>query len=76
MRYIIPDKAYDILKWVGLVALPAVATFVGTVGTAVEWPQTSIAVTVITASGTLVGALLGVSHATAKEGAEEGAEDD
>lgn len=67
MQYIVSDKVYDILKWVGLVALPAIATFVGTVGTAVEWPPTAIAVTVITAAGTLVGALLGVSQATAKE---------
>lgn len=66
MQYLLPDKAYDILKWVGLVALPAVGTFVGTVGTAVNWEPTTIAVTVITAAGTLVGALLGVSHATAK----------
>ena len=67
MQYILPNKVYDILKWVGLVALPAIATFVGTVGTAVEWAPTTITVTVITAAGTLVGALLGVSHATAKE---------
>lgn len=66
MQYILPDKAYNILKWVGLVALPAIATFVGTVGTAVEWEPTTIAVTVITAAGTLVGALLGVSAATGK----------
>lgn len=70
MQYLLPDKAYNILKWVGLVALPAVGTFVGTVGTAVEWAPTTIAVTVITAAGTLVGALLGVSHATAKEGVD------
>lgn len=70
MQYIIPDKVYDILKWVGLVALPAVATFVGTVGTAVEWAPTTVVVTVITAGGTLVGALLGVSQATAKEGVD------
>lgn len=70
MQYLLPDKAYDILKWVGLVALPAVATFVGTVGTAVEWPMTAIAVTVITAAGTLVGALLGVTTATAKPASE------
>lgn len=66
MQYIIPDKAYDVLKWTGLVALPAVATFVGTVGTACGWESTGIAVTVITAIGTLVGSLIGVSHATAK----------
>lgn len=66
MQYLLPDKAYNVLKWVGLVALPAVGTFVGTVGTAVNWEPTTIAVTVITAAGTLVGALLGASHATAK----------
>lgn len=70
MQYLLPDKVYNILKWVGLVALPAVATFVGTVGTAVEWPMTTIAVTVITATGTLVGALLGVTTATAKPTSE------
>lgn len=72
MQYIIPDKVYDVLKWVGLVALPAVATFVGTVGTAVDWAPTTIAVTVITAAGTLVGALLGVTTATAKPAADGG----
>lgn len=72
MQYIIPDKAYNVLKWVGLVALPAIATFVGTVGTAVEWPPTAIAVTVVTALGTLVGALLGVTTVTAKPTEIEG----
>lgn len=66
MQYLLPDKTYNILKWVGLVALPAVGTFVGTVGTAVNWEPTAIAVTVITAAGTLVGTLLGVTTATAK----------
>lgn len=70
MQYMLSDKVYNILKWVGLVAIPAIATFVGTVGTAVEWAPTTIAVTVITAAGTLVGALLGVSQATAKEGVD------
>lgn len=70
MQYILPDKAYNVLKWVGLVALPAVGTFVGTVGTAVNWEPTAIAVTVITAAGTLVGALLGVTTATAKPTSE------
>lgn len=70
MQYLLPDKVYNVLKWVGLVALPAVATFVGTVGTAAEWPMTTIAVTVITAAGTLVGALIGVTTATAKPASE------
>lgn len=72
MQYIIPDKVYNILKWVGLVAIPAIATFVGTVGQAVDWDQTTLAVTVITALGTLVGALLGVTTVTAKPTEIEG----
>ena len=71
MQYIIPDKVYNILKWAGLIAFPAIATFVGTVGTACGWEFTGIAVTVITATGTLVGSLIGVSHATAKENAND-----
>lgn len=75
MQYILPDKVYNVLKWIGLVALPAVATFVGTVGAAVEWGPTTIAVTVITAAGTLVGALLGVTTATAKPTEIEGGDE-
>lgn len=66
MEYIIPDKLYTVLKWAGLIALPAIATFVGTVGTACEWEFTGIAVTIITATGTLVGSLIGVTTAKAK----------
>lgn len=30
--WLLPDRAYDVLKWVGLIVCPAVATFVLTVG--------------------------------------------
>ena len=66
MQYILPDKVYNVLKWVGLIALPAVAAFTGTVGMALGWEHTDAAVTIITATGTLVGALLGVSTARAR----------
>ena len=72
MQYIIPDKVYNVLKWAGLIAFPAVATFVGTVGTACGWESTGIAVTVITATGTLVGSLIGVTTAKAKPAEIEG----
>lgn len=67
MEYIIPDKLYTVLKWAGLIALPAIATFVGTVGTACGWEFTGITVTVITATGTLIGSLIGVSNMSAKQ---------
>lgn len=66
MHYLLSDKVYNVLKWTGLVALPAAATFVGTVGTACGWEFTGITVTIITATGTLVGSLIGVTTATAK----------
>ena len=32
LDYLLHDKAYEILKWVALIALPAVAWLVGAVG--------------------------------------------
>lgn len=64
--YLLNPKAYAILKWVGLIAMPALATFVGVVGTVWAWPHTDAIVTTINAIGVLVGALIGVSQATAK----------
>lgn len=66
MRYIIPDKLYDILKWLGLVVIPATATLVGAVGTAWGWPHLAAIVTTITAVGAFVGAVIGVSAAAAQ----------
>ena len=33
-EYIIPFKIYGYLKWVGLIACPAIATFLGVIGPA------------------------------------------
>ena len=67
MNYLLPEKAYVVLKWAGLIALPAIATCMGTIGSAAGWDGTSICVTSVTAIGTCIGALVGVSQATAKE---------
>lgn len=64
--YILSSKAYDILKWLGLIALPAIATFIGVIGAVWGWNDTDAIVATINAIGVLVGALIGVSHATAK----------
>lgn len=70
--YFLPDDAYQVLKWLGLIAFPAIAVFIGIVGPAWGMPE-SLADTLVTtfnAAGVLVGALIGVSQATAKQ--EEG----
>lgn len=68
MQYIIPDKVYQALKWAGLVALPAVATFYGVCAPLWGWPAPEAVVTTINAAGVLMGACLSYSALTAKDG--------
>lgn len=62
----LPDRVYDVLKWVAMVLLYAVATFVGAVGPAWGWSNVSAIVLTLTSLGTLLGAVLGVSTVLAK----------
>ena len=63
-NYIIPFKAYSYLKWIGLIACPAIATFLGVIGPA--WHITLEPwVTTVNASGLLIGSLLGYSQGSA-----------
>ena len=70
-EYLIPDKAYDVLKWVGMIVLPALAVCVQTIGTAAGWTGTDLTVTILTALGTLVGALIGASTIKARRMTQE-----
>lgn len=78
MSYIIPDGVYQIMKWAGLIALPALAVFVSTVGQAwgMDPGLSNAVVTTLNALGVLVGALLGISQASGKpsDEVEEGEE--
>jgi len=65
--YFLPDNVYQILKWLGLIACPALATFVGVVGPVWGMPYVDATVTTINATGLLIGALIGASAITAKE---------
>ncbi len=65
LNYLIPDKVYDIVKWVALIVLPALAVLVQTIGGSANWSGTSTTVTVITALGVFIGAILGVDSAQA-----------
>ena len=58
-----PDKVYLTLKWIALICIPAVSTFLSVVLGVVEVsPKTiNVVVTIISAVGTLIGALIGVS---------------
>ena len=60
------NKVYDFLKYCGLVACPAIATFVGVVGPLWGWPAVDATVKTINAAGVLIGALVVVSNASYK----------
>lgn len=59
--WLIPSRVYDILKWLGLIVLPALALFVNTVGPAWGWTHVDAIVITLNALGILAGALIGVS---------------
>lgn len=69
MQYIIPDKAYQIIKWAVLIVLPALATLISTVGSAwgMDGAMCQALTTTITAVSAFGGCVLGVSAATATE---------
>lgn len=58
------NKVYEILKWIALIALPALATLISVVlplWNVVDEGTTNAIVGTITALATFLGALLGVS---------------
>lgn len=59
----IPNKLYDVLKWIALICIPAVVTFLSVVlGVLDVDPKTvNVIVTILAAVGTLIGSLIGVS---------------
>lgn len=66
-EYIIPNEVYQVLKWLGLIACPAFATFIGAVFPAWGIPNADAVVLTLNATGVLIGALIGVSAATSKQ---------
>lgn len=71
--YLIPNGLYQALKWVGLIACPAVATFIGAVFPAWGIPNVDAIVLTLNSAGVLIGALIGVSAATSRQ-VDEGKE--
>lgn len=56
------NKIFDILKWIAIVALPALSTFIVVLGKIWNWGDIAPMVAqTITAVAVLLGALLGIS---------------
>lgn len=60
----LPDKWYDILKWIALICLPALATFYVALSGVWGWPYADEVAKTATAVCTLIGALIGISTAS------------
>lgn len=68
----LPDSVFDALKWIAIVALPALSTFIVVLGKIWGWGDVAPMVAqTITAVATLLGALLGISTINYKKGDSE-----
>jgi len=66
------NKIYDILKWIAIVALPALSTFIVVLGKIWGWGDIAPMVAqTITAVAVLLGALLGISTIQYNKGGDE-----
>lgn len=59
---VLPDKVYNFLKWLCLIALPAIATFIPVIFDAWGFPNATPICITINAVAALIGALIGVSQ--------------
>ncbi len=57
----LPDKVYNVLKWISLIFLPAVGALIFSLSSIFHWSCGETTVGVITAVDTFLGALLGIS---------------
>ena len=57
----LPDKVYDVLKWIALVVIPALSTFYTVVAPLFGWYDPGVVAQVASAVCTLIGALIGIS---------------
>lgn len=62
MKQLLPDKLFDWLKWISIVCLPAISTFIVVLGRIWQWGDIAVNVAQsVTAFAVLLGTLLGVS---------------
>ena len=66
------NRIYDVLKWVAIIALPAIATLVATVGPLWGMPNCEAWQATINAVGTCLGALLMISDVNYRRGKDDG----
>ena len=71
MKTILPNGWYDVLKWISMIALPAVAVLVGVLGKTWGWADVDKIVITINGVGVFIGSLIGVSTAQYNRGNDD-----
>ena len=60
----IPNKVYDVLKWICIIVLPATSTLYWSLSTIWNWPYAEQITGTIAAVGTFLGVIIGISTRT------------
>lgn len=76
MKYLIPDKVYNVLKWVCIIALPLMAWAYGYFADIWGWIYPDQIVRTINGIATLLGGLIGISQITATKINEDWSNED
>lgn len=66
------NKAYDVLKWICMVFLPAAITLFGVIGKTLGWSCTDTVLTIAVAFNTFLGSILGISNVSYRRSLEDG----
>ena len=64
--WLLPNRVYDVLKWLALIVLPAIGVLVQTLGPVWGWTWADQAATTINAVALTIGVVIGASTLKAK----------
>ena len=67
----LPNKVYDVLKWVCLICLPAIAVLYTVLAKIWGLPYESEIPATVNAIAVFIGTLIGISHIAGKEAKDE-----
>lgn len=72
----LPNKVYDVLKWIAIVFLPALITLYGVIAHTCNIPYTEQILTIAVAVDTFLGTILGISSSAYKKSLKEDEENE
>ena len=58
---ILPQKAYEIIRWIVIIVIPAAITLYGVIGNVLNIPNTEVILTIAGAVDVFLGTIFGIS---------------